>query len=171
MSIYPKKIKLGEPVNIHFRIHNNNSKIIKGEIVIRIESRNTKTILSKKISVKKDYIINYYFRYFPYDLGKHKVTGLFKMKGKSYFSRTIKKDYFNVINDYSDGKNLSYYLYALAPKEKYNDLLKDSEIIIKGGKKVKTEIGKIFLSKLHSPIAKDLMKSKDYKKVMEAKYD
>lgn len=171
MSIYPKKIKLGEPVNFHFRVSNNNSKAIGGRIIIKVKSKNTRTLLSKKVTVKKNSILNCYFRYFPYDSGKHKVTGLFNIKRIRYISKTIKKDYFKVTNAYPNGKDLSYYLHSLRPRESYKDLLEDSERIIRGEKKVKTKIGKIFLSKLENPLAKKLMKVKDYKKIVGAKYD
>jgi len=166
MSIYPRIIELGEYINIHFNLKINSKYDVKGEIIIEIISKRTKTIFKKKV-VGKKYYFNHYFRYLPYDCGLHKVTAYFKFKGKRYYSKTIDTDIFLVKKADARFMDLFSYLSYLFPKENKKLLLEDVKKIFSNKKNLRTKAAKEFVCKLSKKSFEKYLKSCDYKRIME----
>lgn len=157
MSIYPKELKIGESVNIHFGLSVDKIPIERkdAQIIIEIDSADSKTIFSKKVWISTGLDKNFYFKFKTFDTGKHIVTAYLEIDEQKIYSGTKDNDFFNVSEGKQEIFDLADYLNFHSKDTAYEILTEDSRNILEGKKEVKSDISKIFLEKMKASIIKN----------------
>lgn len=102
MSIFPKKInkEIDKVVTLHMQINNPYNENIRGEIFFTISfPNNKKNIIKKIVIVKKNSLINKYFKYKidkNFENGRYWVDGRFLYDYGEAISETKDNDYFDI---------------------------------------------------------------------------